>query len=89
MSTRLKGKILCLIALLIDVGAPLAVTIKYFPVWVEKSADATISGMVVFLGLLSAISLLRVVKEKLRSPSAWMVWLLMFLMFIALEPIVK
>lgn len=89
MSAKLKGKLLCFLALIIDVGAPLAATVSYFPVWVEKSADATISGIVVFLGLLSAIPLFRVIKEKLRSPSAWMIWFVMFLLFLALEPIVK
>ena len=89
MSARLKGRLLCLLALIIDVGAPLAATVSYFPVWVEQSAEATISGIVVFLGLLSVIPLFRVIKEKLRSPSAWMIWLLMFLLFLALEPIVR
>lgn len=89
MSARLKGRLLCLLAIVIDVGAPLTMTVKYFPIWVEKSAEATISGIVVFLALLSAIPLIRVIKEKLKSPSAWMIWLLMFLLFLALEPIVK
>ncbi len=89
MSSKSKGLILRCIAIIIDVASPLASTVVYFPVWVERSAEATVSGMFVFLGLLSAIPLFRVVKERLRSPSAWMIWLLMFIAFAFLETIVE
>lgn len=88
MSNGVKGGILCALAILLDVGAPLATTCMYFPVWVTRSAEATISGIVVVLGLLSVIPLYRVIKERLRSPSAWLLWLLIFLIFSALAEIV-
>lgn len=84
-----KGKLICLAAILLDVGAPLIATITYFPVWVEQSAAATVSGMFVFLALISAVPLFRIVKEKLKSPSAWMIWFILFVLFWALESIVS
>ena len=89
MSKLTKGRLICLAAILLDVGAPLVATTTFFPVWVEQSAAATVSGIFVFLALLSAIPLFRVVKEKLKSPSAWTIWLIMFVLFWALESIVS
>lgn len=88
--TRLtKGRFICFAAILLDVGAPLAATMCYFPIWVEKSAEATISGMFIFLALISMVPLFRIIKEKLKSPSAWMIWLILFVLFFALESIVS
>ena len=88
MSNKAKGRLLCWTALILDVGAPLIATATYFPVWIERSAESTVSGMFVFLGLLSGIPLFRIIKERLKSPSAWLVWLLVFVLFAALEAIV-
>ena len=88
MSSKAKGKILCFLAIILDVGAPLIATLMYFPLWVDRSAEATVSGMFVFLGLISAIPLFRIIKEQLRSPSAWLIWMLVFILFAALEAIV-
>lgn len=89
MSRVTKGRLLCLAAILLDVGAPLAATVTFFPAWVEQSATATVSGMFVILALLSAVPLFRIVKEKIKSPSAWMIWLILFVAFFALESIVS
>ncbi len=89
MSKLTKGRLICLAAILLDVGAPLAATMCYFPIWVEKSAEATISGMFIFLALISVVPLFRIIKEKLKSPSAWIIWLILFIVFFALESIVS
>ena len=89
MKRRTKGLLLRCIAILLDVGAPLTATAIYFPLWVERSAEATVSGMFVVLGLLSAIPLFRIVKERIKSPSSWMVWLILLIVFAALETIVS
>lgn len=89
MSRITKGRILCLVAIILDVGAPLIATITFFPVWIEQSATATVSGVFIFLALLSAIPLFRIIKERLKSPSAWMIWLILFVLFFALESIVS
>ena len=88
MNASSKGRFLCCLAIFIDVAAPLAASAAYFPIWVERSAEATVSGMFVFLGLISAIPLFRIIKERLKSPSAWMIWLFTFIVFSCLETIV-
>lgn len=89
MSRVTKGRLLCLAAILLDVGAPLIATVTFFPVWIKQSATATISGMFIFLALISMVPLFRIIKEKLKSPSAWMIWLILFVLFFALESIVS
>lgn len=89
MTKLTKGRLICLAAILLDVGAPLAATVTFFPAWVEQSATATVSGMFVILALISAVPLFRIVKEKIKSPSAWMIWLILFIAFFALESIVS
>ena len=88
MSNRLKGMILCAVAIIIDVGAPLAATCAYFPAWVNRSAGATMSGMFVVLALISAIPIAKWAMAHLTSPSVWMVWGIIFVLFVALESIV-
>ena len=39
MTNKVKGKLIKGGALTLDVGVPLAVTLSYFPLWVEKSAE--------------------------------------------------
>ena len=67
MKNSTKGAILKTIAIGIDVGVPLAATLTQFPLWVEQSAEATMSGLcLVFIGL-SVIPFLKVLKEYLGS----------------------
>lgn len=89
MSNRLKGAILCAVAIIIDVGAPLTATCTYFPIWVSRSAGATMSGMFVVMALICVIPIVKWVMAHLSSPSAWMVWAVLFVLFALLESIVS
>ena len=82
------GKIFKIFALVLDVGAPLAATMSQFPVWVDRSADATISGMFVLFAFLSAIPFFKQIKEYFKSPSAWVMWCIIFVSLIALRAII-
>ncbi len=88
MQRATVGKIFKISALVIDVGAPLAATMVQFPIWVERSATATVSGMFVFFAFLSAIPFLKQIKEYFKSPSAWVMWTIIFVALVALRAIV-
>ena len=88
MTNKVKGKLIKGGALTLDVGVPLAVTLSYFPLWVEKSAETTVSGIAVVFALLSLIPALRVLKKRMASPAAWMVWSLLAVALIALNKII-
>lgn len=76
-------------AVTLDVAAPLTATLTQFPVWVERSADATVSGMFVFLALLSVIPFLKQIREYFKSPDAWVVWCVIFVFFVVIQNIVQ
>ncbi|MCM1455572.1 MAG: hypothetical protein NC037_03485 [Bacteroides sp.] len=88
MRNATKGKIIKTTALVVDVAAPLAATLSQFPVWVDKSSTATVSGLFVVFALLSAIPLIRVIKKYLKSPAAWLIWTVITVFVIALRNII-
>lgn len=85
----MKRRLLKDTALLIDVGAPLAATMNYFPIWVNRSAESTVSGLFLFFAILCAIPLLKYFKRFIKSPSAPVMWGLLFATFLALRSILN
>lgn len=88
MQRTTKGKILKISAIVLDVGAPLAATISQFPVWVDRSAGATMSGLFVLFAFLSAIPFFKQIKTYFKSPSAWVMWCVIFVMLVGLRAII-
>lgn len=76
---RLSGVLLCVLPPVISI-------LEYFPLWLGNGRTA-LSAISVLLLLLAAIPLVRVVKNRLRSPSAWMLWLGLWLFMILFRPI--
>lgn len=88
MSKSTKGKIIKTIALILDVGGPLIATLICFPVWIERSTSATISGIAVFGILLSVIPVFKLIKKKAWTPAAWLVWVMLSVFFLTLRSII-
>ena len=55
MKNRTKGAIIKGAAITLDVVAPLVATLSQFPLWIEKSADATMSGLCLIFILISCL----------------------------------
>lgn len=88
MKNTTKGKIFKITALTVDVAAPLAATISQFPIWVDKNSAATISGLFLVFAFLSAIPFMKQIKAYLKSPSAWSMWCIILVLFVALRNII-
>lgn len=88
MRRTTKGKILKISALVLDVGAPLAATMTQFPMWINRSAGATVSGTFVLFALLSAIPFFKQIKAFFKSPSVWVMWIIMFVVLVVLREII-
>lgn len=88
MSDTTKGRVLKAIALAIDILAPLIATLTQFPVWISKSSEATVSGVVVLLAFFSCIPLLKYIKAFIKSPSIPVIWLVVFVMMTLLNNII-
>lgn len=89
MKNATKGKMLKTLALCLDVGVPLVATLTQFPLWIEKSAEATTSGFCLVLMLLSVLPFLKQLKEYFKSPSAWVVWTIIFVVMLVLHNIIE
>lgn len=59
----------------------------YFPLWIDRGPATIISGISLILILISAIPLFKLLKKHFASASAYMVWLVLFLLFFMLSKI--
>ena len=67
---------------------PVAVCILlYFPLWRERGVIPTLSGFTLLLLVLAAVPLINVIKKALKTPSAPLMWFLIFIAFLALSSI--
>ena len=89
MRNTTKGKIIKALAIIIDVAAPLVATLTQFPIWVEKSSEATFSGMFILCAFLSCLPFINYIKEYLKSPSILVTWLIAFVLLLALNSIIE
>jgi hypothetical protein len=88
MSNKLKGRVIKAVALVFDILPPFIATLTQFPIWIEESAEATVSGIFVVLAFLSIIPLIKHVKSFIKSPSIVVLWLLGFLMLKVMQSII-
>lgn len=61
--------------------------ILYFPVWKEKGGAATLSGFTLLLLLMALVPFFSTIKNMLRTPAAYTMWLIAFLIFLLLSKI--
>lgn len=88
MKNATKGRIIKGVAVGLDVGAPLVATLAMFPIWVERSAEATMSGLFLFMALLSCIPFLRQIIAYFKSPAVEVMWCIIFVLLVALSNII-
>lgn len=88
MTNKTKGKIIKAGAVTVDVAVPLVATLTQFPVWIEKSSEATVSGLFLFLSIICCLPFLKQLKEYFKSPSVWIVWVIMLALLICLRNII-
>lgn len=83
-----KGKfLLILLGYLFSVGAPLLATLSCFPLWRTRGGEAVLAGGTLLLCALSALPIFRALKQHLRSPAVWTLWLFALLFFLVVESI--
>ena len=88
MSTKTRGRLLKAAAIALDISAPLVATLTQFPVWIEKSAGATVSGVVILLAFFCAIPFFKHITHFMKSPSIPIVWLALFVLLTLLSNII-
>lgn len=61
--------------------------ISYFPIWAKREDSSVLSGISLILIAVALVPLYKHVRTALRSPSAPMMWLFSFLLFLLLSRI--
>lgn len=88
LSNKQKGIILFAVGLLFCILPPVLVTLEYFPLF-KAQPDKGVSVMAVLFLVIAVIPLWKYVKKALQSPSAWMVWLCIYVFSLAFSPIIQ
>ncbi|MBO5009584.1 MAG: hypothetical protein J6D20_02630 [Clostridia bacterium] len=88
MKNRTKGAIIKGAAITLDVVAPLVATLSQFPLWIEKSADATMSGLCLIFILISCLPFIKQIREFFKSPSSEMIFTILFVFLVVMRNII-
>ena len=66
---------------------PLCAILSYFPIWVKREGACMLSGFALVLITLAFIPFYKQVIQMLKSQSAYMMWLILFVLFLLLSRI--
>lgn len=88
MKKSTLGRVIKWSAIGFDVICPLAATFSCFPAWIDRSSEATVSGLFVVFAFFSVIPFLKQIKAYLKSPSAPVLWAIPLALLFALRNIV-
>lgn len=89
MNNRTKYIILSCAALSMSVLPPLIATVMQFPIWIEKSSEATVSGIALILIFFSCLPFYRAIINYFRSPSAPVVWIVICVLMYIMKSIAE
>lgn len=87
MSKAMKANILHIFGLLLCIAPPFVTVLRCFPVWVERSSAATISGTVLVLLIVCCIPFYKSLLSYIRSAATPVLWLLLFVFCYAFSAI--
>lgn len=76
-----------ILGFLFSVVPPAVCTLMYFPLWRAVGYEECIAGGSVLLLALCAVPLYRAIKRGLSNFSAYIMWLMLFLLFVVLSRI--
>lgn len=88
MKNSSKGKIIKGVAVGLDVAVPAITAMTQFPVWVQKSSEATVSGLFLMFAALSCIPFINQIKQFMKSPSVPSMWIVMLIVLVAIRNII-
>ena len=87
MRSNTKRILLRTLGLMLCVVPVATAVLLYFPLWCTMGGGAVVSGFSVLLIILCIIPLGKHIKEMLKSPSGYTLWLVLFVLFLLLSKI--
>ena len=81
MQANKKSVVFHILGMLFCILPPVFATLEHFPIWASKGGEVMVSALTVILLLICAIPLKRHIAKFFKSPSAWVIWLLIYVLF--------
>lgn len=88
MTNKTKGKVIKASAVGVDVVPVMVATLFQFPIWIQRDARSTVSGVFVLLMILACVPFYKQLRELFKSPSAWLMWGVAFAVMLVLRNII-
>ena len=89
MTNLTRGKIVNASSTLLCVATPIAAACTQFPIWVQQSDEATISGLVLIVLFIACIPFYKYIKNYMKSPSAAVVWTALAVVLTLMQQIIS
>ncbi len=86
-SNYLARTLLRILGLTLSVLPPVLAVLSYFPIWIDRGDKSAVSGFALLLIAAALLPCYRVIRRVLHSPSAYMMWIIAFLVFALLSRI--
>lgn len=78
-----------ILALAFSIIPPALAVLFYFPLWERTSAEKLISGGTLLLLIFAAVPLFKLLAARIKTPAAYVLWLIIFLLFYLLSSIAR
>ena len=88
MTNKTKGKVIKASAVGLDVVPVAIATLCQFPIWIQRDSRSTVSGLFVLMMCLAYVQFYKQLKQLFKSPSAWLMWTIAFVVMIVLRNII-
>ena len=94
MTNTQKYRALYILGVILCVLPTVLCILCEFPLWVAKgnptvASGVTLSALSLSLIVIASTPLLRIIRAKIKTPSMWMIWGIMFLIFYSLESVIS
>ena len=83
----MRRAILYMLGIVVSTLPAAICTISYFPLWRERGDTALLSGFAVLLLLICFVPLYKSIRRLLRSPAAYTMWFIAFILFFTISKI--
>ncbi len=86
-NVSLRKAVLNLVGLAVSTVPAATCILLYFPIWRERGIVTVLSGFTLLLLVLAAVPLFSFIKRALKTPSAPVMWFIIFVAFLMLSSI--
>ncbi len=89
MKNSLKGKVIKILAVIICIMAPFTTALSFLPVWIERSSEATVSGLMLMIGAFFCLIFSKSLKPLLKIFPFWAIGIALFVALAILSNVIK